>query len=55
MSFSQPLVSTIIVTHNRPELLRKAIAAVRTQTYTGPIETIVVFDQEKPDTFFEQV
>lgn len=49
MSFSQPLVSTIIVTHNRPELLRKAIAAVRTQTYTGPIETIVVFDQEKPD------
>lgn len=49
MSSTRPLVSAIIATRNRPELLAKAIAAVRNQTYEGPIETIVVFDQAEPD------
>lgn len=44
-----PLVSVVIATRDRPEMLRAAIAAVAAQTYEGPIETIVVFDQTEPD------
>jgi glycosyltransferase involved in cell wall biosynthesis len=45
----QPLVSVVIATRNRPEMLREAIDAVVGQTYAGPIETLVVFDQVDPD------
>ncbi len=48
-----PLVSTIIATHNRPKLVRKAIDAVIAQDYAGPIEIIVVFDKSEPDTSLE--
>ena len=44
-----PAVSAVIATHNRPELLRRAVKAVIGQTYTGPIECIVVFDGTEPD------
>ncbi|WP_020576106.1 glycosyltransferase family 2 protein [Actinopolymorpha alba] len=44
-----PLVSVVIATRNRPELLRQAIEAVRRQTYAGPIECVVVFDQAPVD------
>ncbi len=44
-----PLVSVVIATRNRPELLTLAIASVAAQTYEGVIETVVVFDQSEPD------
>jgi glycosyltransferase involved in cell wall biosynthesis len=44
-----PLVSVIMPTRGRPELVRQSIAAVVTQTYPGDIECIVVHDQEPPD------
>lgn len=46
---THPLVSVVIATRNRPALLRKAIDAVAAQTYEGPIECIIVFDQAEPD------
>jgi glycosyltransferase involved in cell wall biosynthesis len=45
-----PDLTTVICTYNRPELLRRALDAVRNQTYPGTIETIVVFDKSDPDT-----
>ena len=44
-----PLVSVIVPTRGRPELVRETIAAVVAQTYPGDIECIVVHDQEAPD------
>lgn len=44
-----PLVSVIMPTRGRPELVRESIAAVVAQTYPGPIECLVVHDQESPD------
>jgi glycosyltransferase involved in cell wall biosynthesis len=44
-----PLVSVIVPTRGRPELVREAIAAVVGQTYLGDVECIVVHDQEEPD------
>ncbi len=44
-----PLVSVIMPTRGRPELVRKSIAAVVAQDYPGDIECLVVHDQEPPD------
>lgn len=44
-----PSVDVVIATHNRPDMLREAIAAVLDQTYGGPIRCIVVFDRSDPD------
>ncbi|WP_246158195.1 glycosyltransferase family A protein [Catellatospora sichuanensis] len=44
-----PAVGVVIPTRNRPELLRKALDAVRAQDYPGPVRVIVVFDQAEPD------
>jgi len=44
-----PLVSVIMPTRGRPELVRESIAAVVSQTYPGTIECIVVHDQESAD------
>jgi glycosyltransferase involved in cell wall biosynthesis len=44
-----PLVSVIMPTRNRPELVRESIAAVVAQTYPGQVECLVVHDQEPPD------
>ncbi len=44
-----PSVGVIIPTHNRPELLRGALAAVLAQDYTGPLQVIVVYDRAEPD------
>jgi glycosyltransferase involved in cell wall biosynthesis len=44
-----PPVTVILPTRNRPELVRESISAVVGQTYPGPIECLVVHDQEDPD------
>jgi glycosyltransferase involved in cell wall biosynthesis len=43
-------VSVVIATHDRRQLLARAIAAVRAQDHPGTVECVVVFDQAEPDT-----
>lgn len=45
-----PLVSVVLPTRGRPELVREAIAAVVGQDYPGEVECIVVHDREPADT-----
>jgi glycosyltransferase involved in cell wall biosynthesis len=45
----QPRVSVVVPTRDRPELLRRAVTAILGQTYKGPIECVVVFDQSDPE------
>jgi glycosyltransferase involved in cell wall biosynthesis len=47
---SWPLVSVIMPTRGRPELVRESIASVVAQAYPGDIECLVVHDQEPPDS-----
>ena len=44
-----PLVSVVIATRDRPEMVREAIDSVFAQTLEGDIEVIVVADQSEPD------
>jgi glycosyltransferase involved in cell wall biosynthesis len=44
-----PLVSVVVPTRERPQLLRRAVGAIVGQTYKGPIECLVVFDQSDPE------
>jgi glycosyltransferase involved in cell wall biosynthesis len=48
-----PDLSVVICTRDRPVLLRRALAAIRDQTYDGVIETVVVFDRSDPDPSLE--
>ncbi|MGN6302724.1 MAG: glycosyltransferase family 2 protein [Angustibacter sp.] len=41
-----PLVTCVLPTHGRPELVRESIASVVAQTYPGDIECLVVHDRE---------
>ena len=50
MNHEFPSVSVIIATHDRPQLLAKAIEAVRAQDYAGQVQCVVVFDRNEPDT-----
>ncbi len=43
-----PAVSVIVPTHNRPKLLRDALASVEQQTYKGPIEIVIADDASSP-------
>lgn len=45
-----PSISAVIPTRDRPELLRRAIRSVLAQRYPGPLECVVVFDQQPPCT-----
>ncbi|NNC81688.1 MAG: glycosyltransferase family 2 protein [Acidimicrobiales bacterium] len=47
------VISTIVATRDRPELLRQTLASIANQTYDGVIETCVVFDQTEPDMSLE--
>ncbi|WP_341925809.1 glycosyltransferase family A protein [Nocardioides psychrotolerans] len=49
-----PSVDVVIATHQRPELLRRAIAGVMAQTYQGTIRLLVVHDKSTPDTSLEE-
>jgi glycosyltransferase involved in cell wall biosynthesis len=46
---AEPTVSVVVPTRDRPELLRRAVAAIFAQTYAGMVECVVVFDQSEPD------
>ncbi|MGL4173921.1 MAG: glycosyltransferase family 2 protein [Actinomycetota bacterium] len=46
---SWPLVSVVLPTRGRPELVRESIAGIVNQTYPGDIECFVIHDQEKVD------
>jgi GT2 family glycosyltransferase len=45
---SWPLVSVVVPTRDRPELLRRAVRGILEQRYPGEIECVVVFDQSEP-------
>ena len=44
-----PSVGVVIPTHHRPEMLARAIDAVRKQDYPGLFRVIVVYDRAEPD------
>ncbi|MCY7396860.1 MAG: glycosyltransferase family 2 protein [Nocardioides sp.] len=44
-----PLVSVVIPTRGRPELLRETLAAILDQDYAGRLEIVVVHDREEVD------
>ena len=44
-----PSIGVVIPTRDRPELLRRALAAVAVQDYPGPLRTVVAYDQTAPD------
>lgn len=46
---SSPLVSVIVATRGRPDLVRESIRSVVSQDYEGSVEIFVVHDQEEPD------
>ncbi|MFN3919405.1 MAG: glycosyltransferase family 2 protein [Methylohalobius sp.] len=43
-----PLVSVVLPTHNRRELLAEAIASLEQQSYSGPIEILIADDASSP-------
>jgi glycosyltransferase involved in cell wall biosynthesis len=49
-----PGVTAVIATRDRPELLAAAIDSILGQTYDGPVEVIVVFDQAPVRTEIER-
>ncbi len=46
---SWPLVTVVLPTHGRPELVRESIESVVAQAYPGDIECLVVHDREAAD------
>ena len=48
-----PEIAVVICTRDRPEQLRRAIAAIAAQTFPGVLETVVVFDRCEPDPTIE--
>jgi glycosyltransferase involved in cell wall biosynthesis len=44
----RPPVTAVIPTHNRPQLMQRALESVLSQEYDGEIEVIVVFDASDP-------
>lgn len=44
-----PSVGVVIVTGDRPNLVRRALASVDGQDYPGSLRTVVVFDEAQPD------
>lgn len=44
-----PLVSVVVTTRGRPELVRETLDSIVGQDYPGEMEILVVHDQEEPD------
>lgn len=53
MTTTWPDVTAIVCTHNRPEMMRRAVDAIVGQDYAGRIDVLVVFDKSEPDTSIE--
>jgi glycosyltransferase involved in cell wall biosynthesis len=49
----QPLVSVVMATRDRPQLLRRAVASVFAQEYVRPIEVVLVYDGTPIDELAE--
>ena len=45
---SSPSVTAVVPTHDRPEMMRRAVQSILDQEYGGDIEVIVVFDACEP-------
>lgn len=43
-----PAVTAVVPTHNRPEMMRRAVQSILDQEYDGDIEVVVVFDACEP-------
>jgi GT2 family glycosyltransferase len=43
-----PAVTAVVPTHNRPEMMRRAVQSILDQEYDGDVEVIVVFDACDP-------
>jgi glycosyltransferase involved in cell wall biosynthesis len=43
-----PAVTAVVPTHNRPEMMRRAVQSILDQDYAGDVEVIVVFDACEP-------
>ena len=52
---AHPALSVVVPTRGRPELVRLAVQGVVDQDYAGPIECLVVHDQEAPDHALERL
>ena len=46
-------ISVLVPTHNRPELVRRALQSVLEQDYRGTLDVLVVFDGVEPDLSLE--
>lgn len=46
-------MGVVICTHDRPVLMREALATVLEQSYPGMIDVVVVFDRSEPETELE--
>ncbi len=44
-----PSVGVVLVTHDRPLLMRRALASICSQDYPGRLEVRIVFDRAEPD------
>lgn len=49
-----PAVGVVLATHNRPALVRVALASILEQDYPGPIRVVLVFDHSEPDHSLER-
>lgn len=45
-----PSVGVVVPTHDRPELVRRALDAIAAQSYDGEVQVVVVHDRSAPDT-----
>jgi glycosyltransferase involved in cell wall biosynthesis len=45
---SEPSVTVVVATRDRPEMLQRAARSILRQTYSGKIECVIVFDQSRP-------
>ncbi|MGK5554823.1 glycosyltransferase family 2 protein [Actinomadura kijaniata] len=50
-----PSVGVVLPTHNRPEMLRRALESVLAQEYDGEVRAVVVFDRAEPDPSLAEV
>ena len=45
---TSPSITAVVPTHNRPEMMRRAVQSILDQEYDGDLEVIVVFDACEP-------